>query len=450
MVLQPQIYFRKGAEMKKILSLVLVFTLLPMSLNPVFAAKKKQEMVEITYWTHDNAPTNTFERTLIAEYQIKYPNVKINYLPVPGAQIVTKLATSIAGGTGPDLVNVIRRVVPQLASKNLLQTVDFSTVEDIYGVKYKGVKAGKEYFDSMYSPAVRDAFKWNGKQIGIPHEVASYTFWVNKSFTSKAGIKSFPRTWDELIATCKEISNANPGVTPLVLPLNSSGQMYQVFDQIVRAAGGKLITSDGKTPMLDTPAVVKALTLWRDLVKTHNCIDPAIGPIAGATAADLFAQSKSAMNMSAASWYVPYLKTGYPEVYKNYDVGQLPVFNASDKPAGGSIYSYSLLVPKTSKSSREAWKFGVWLSSKGQEYFNSTGIWLGDKKTFNSKVTATSERWPEFKKAIETGEFLPSVTSYLQWTDIVKLMIDSVILGTVAPDAAVKTAQEAAIRLLYN
>jgi hypothetical protein len=35
--------------MKKILSLVLVFTLLPVSLNPVFAAKKKAENVEITY-----------------------------------------------------------------------------------------------------------------------------------------------------------------------------------------------------------------------------------------------------------------------------------------------------------------------------------------------------------------------------------------------------------------
>lgn len=166
--------------MKKILSLVLVFTLLPISFNPVLAAKKKVAPVEITYWTHDNAPTNTFERTLIDQYQALYPNVKINYLPVPGAQIVTKLATSIAGGTGPDLVNVIRRVVPQLASKNLLTSVDFSTYGDVYGNKYKGAAAGKKYFDSMFSPAVKDAFKWDGKQIGIPHEVASYTFGLIK------------------------------------------------------------------------------------------------------------------------------------------------------------------------------------------------------------------------------------------------------------------------------
>jgi len=131
-------------------------------------------------------------------------------------------------------------------------------------------------------------------------------------------------------------------------------------------------------------------------------------------------------------------------------VGQLPVFNAKDKPAGGAIYSYSLLVPKTSKQSVEAWKFGIWLSSKGQRYFNATGVWLGDLETLNSKDTAKSDNWAAFKEAIDTGEFLPTVTSYLQWTDIVRVMIESVILGTTTPEAAAKTAQADAVKLLYN
>jgi ABC-type glycerol-3-phosphate transport system substrate-binding protein len=253
-----------------------------------------------------------------------------------------------------------------------------------------------------------------------------------------------------VIAACKPIADANPGVAPLILPLANSGQMYQVFDQIVRAAGGKLITPDGNTPTLETAPVIKALALWRDLVKTHKCIDPAAGPIAGATASDLFAQGKAAINLSSASWFVPYLKTGYPKVYENYAVGQLPKFNASDKPAGGTIYSYSLLVPKTSKQSAEAWKFGMWLSSKGQRYFDSTGVWLGDLKTLNSKKTAASENWAQFKEAIDTGEFLPNVTSYLQWTDIVRVMIEAVILGSTTPEDAAKKAQEAAVSLLYN
>lgn len=433
--------------MKKRLALALIIAILPIGLNPVYAAPKK---VTITFWTHDNGPSNTFERILIDEYQKANPNVTVNYLPVPGAQIVTKLATSIAGGTGPDLVNVIKRVVPQLASKGLLNPVDFSSVEKVYGPKYKGLVKSKAYFNSMYSEKVRNAFVWDKVQIGIPHEVASYTLFMNTSFSSKAGITTVPKTWTEVIKTCKAIADANPGVAPIVLPLASSGQMYQVFDQIVRAAGGKLISANGNTPYLDSAAVIRALSLWRDLVKTHNCIDPAVGPIAGATASDLFAQGKTALNLSSASWYVPYLKTGYPKVYENYAVGQLPKFNVNDKPAGGTIYSYSLLVPKTSKQSAEAWKFGMWLSSKGQRYFDSTGVWLGDLKTFNSKTTAASENWAQFKEAIDTGEFLPNVTSYLQWTDIVRVMIEAVILGSTSPEDAARTAQEAAVRLLYN
>jgi ABC-type glycerol-3-phosphate transport system substrate-binding protein len=432
--------------MKKRLALALVIALLPIGINPVFAAGKQ---ITITYWTHDNGPTNDFEKKLITQYEAENPNVKINYLPIPGATIVTKLATSIAGGAGPDLVNVIRRAMPQLASKGLLTPVNFLSMEKVYGAQYKGSTAGKKYFDTLYSAKVRDAFVWNGRQIGIPHEVASYTAWTNTTFTTKAGIKTFPKTWDEVMASCKAISDANPGVTALVLPLNSSGQMYQVFDQIVRAAGGKMITSNGKTPSLDSPGVIKALTLWRDLVK-KGCIDPAIGPIAGATASDLFAQSKSAMNLSSASWYLPYLKSDYPKVYANYDVGQSPKFSVTDKPAGGAIYSYSLLVPKTSKQSVEAWKFGIWLSSKGQDYFNATGVWLGDLKTLTSPETTKSERWAVFKEALDTGEFLPSVTSYVQWTDLVRVMIESVILGTTTPEAAAATGQANAVKLLYQ
>ena len=432
--------------MKQKLALALSIALLPIGLNPVFAAG---QTITISYWTHDNGPTNVFEKTLIAQYQAANPNIKIDYLAIPGADLPTKLATSIAGGGGPDLVNVIRRAVPQLASKGLLTPVNFAQVAEVYGADYKGTNKGKAYFDTLYSPKVKAAFIWAGQQVGIPHEVAAYTFWTNTSFTTKAGIKTFPKTWADVTASCKAISDANPGVTPLVLPLNSSGQMYQVFDAIVRSAGGKLITLDGKTPSLNTPSVIKSLALWRDLVK-NKCIDPSIGPIAGATASDLFAQGKSAMNMSSASWYLPYLKDGYPKIYSNYDVGQAPTFNATDKPVGGAIYSYALLVPKTSKQKVAAWKFGIWLSSKGQDYFNATGVWLGDLKTLNSAETAKSERWDVFKAGIDTGEFLPTVTSYVQWTDIVRLMIESVILGTTTPESAAATAQAAAVKLLYQ
>jgi ABC-type glycerol-3-phosphate transport system substrate-binding protein len=406
--------------------------------------------ITINYWSHVNPPANDLDKILIARFEKANPNIKVNFLPVAESDIPTKFTTAISGGGGPDLINLFSSLWPKYASTGLLASVDYKAYAEGQGQAPASVAAAKKYFEDIYSPKVVAGFQINGAQIGVPHEVSNYAFWTNSDMYKKAGldpVAKFPKTWEDVIANCAPILKSNPGKSGLVLPLFSAGEEYLVFDQMVRSAGGLLFSADGKTPYLDSPAAVKALTLWRDLVKKYKCIIPSLGPTASTDNIDVFGGASSAMLAAAGAWYIPYLQGSFPKVYKSYTVGSLPVF-AGSKPAGGAIYSYALLVPKQSKNAAAAWKLAGFLAANGQEFFNKTGVWLGDKATLSSAETAKSPHWAIFKDNLDTGVFLPPIIPIDAVTEKLKAAIEGAALGTADPKAALATAQKAVLKLL--
>jgi multiple sugar transport system substrate-binding protein len=406
--------------------------------------------ITINYWSHVNPPANDLEKILVGKFEKANPGIKVNFLPVAESDIATKFTTSLAGGGGPDLINLFSSFWPQYASQGLLSNVDYMAYAQGQGQKPADAAAAKKFFGDVYASKVVNGFKINGAQVGVPHEVSNYAFWTNADMFKAAGldpVKDFPKTWEGLIKTCPAILKANPGKSAIVLPLFNAGEEYLVFDQMVRSSGGILFSQDGKTPYLDSPAAVKALTLWRDLVKKYKCINPSLGPTASTDNIDVFGGASSAMLAAAGSWYIPYLKDSFPKIYTSYKVGSPPVF-AGSKPAGGAIYSYALLVPKQSKNTAAAWKLAGYLSANGQEFFNKTGVWLGDKKTLASAETAKSPHWAVFKNNLDTGVFLPPIIPIDAVTEKLKAAIEGAILGSEDPKKALATAQQAVIKLL--
>lgn len=435
----------KNKKIFALLSSVLVCASIFSPVNSMAASQ-----VTINYWTHVNPPANDLEKILISRFEKANPNIKVNFLPVGESDIATKFTTSMSGGGGPDLINLFSSLWPKYASTGLLASVDYMAYAQGHGQKPANVSDAKKYFEGIYSSKVVAGFQINGAQMGVPHEVSNYSFWINSDMYKKAGLDSvakFPKTWEDVIANCAPILKSNPGKSAVVLPLFNAGEQYLVFDQMVRSAGGLLFSADGKTPYLDSAASVKALTLLKDLVKKYKCVIPSLGPTASTDNIDVFGGGSSAMLAAAGSWYIPYLQDSFPKVYKSFKVGLLPVF-AGSKPAGGAIYSYALLVPKQSKNAAAAWKLAGFLAANGQEFFNKTGVWLGDKATLASAETAKSPQWAIFKENLDTGVFLPPIIPIDAVTEKLKAAIEGAILGTTDPKAALATAQKAVLKLL--
>lgn len=405
---------------------------------PATAAPK---IVTITYWTHVNAPTNIFEKALITQFQAKNPTIKVKYLPVEWGVLPTKLKTSIAAGGGPDLFNLFGAYAPELISKKLVSPVDF---------KAFGLKNGKKDLLANFLPAVVNGFSAGSTVYGIPHEVSNHIFWINTDYFKAAGLdpnKDYPKTYEDVIRVGKLIQNiaTNPPKEAITLPQYNAIRETLTLQMMARQAGGSLFSKDGKKAQLNSAPVIRALQMWGDLVNVDKLNNPSLGPTASNYPEDLFGAGTAAMNNTGGPFAIPTLENTYPNI--NYKVIQQPTFSGGVQ-AGGTLYGFGLFVPTTSKQKAAAWKFAGFLLSKGQDYFDKTGVWLGDNKTFKSAATKKFPSWSAFATNFARGEFFPPIVKYAELSDVIQRAIQRVVLQGNSAASSLKTAQSEALPLM--
>lgn len=409
------------------------------SAAPATAATKT---TTITYWTHVNAPTNIFEKKLIKEFQAKNPGIKVKYLPVEWGVLPTKLKTSIAAGGGPDLFNFFGSYAAELMSKRYVSPVDF---------KAFGLKNGKKDLLARYLPAVVNGYSVGATVYGIPHEVSNHAYWINTAYFKAAGldpVKDWPKTYDDVIRIGKLLQALPSGPKEgLVLPQYNAIRDTLSLQMMTRQAGGSLFSTDGKKAQLNSPAAVKALQQWGDLINVAKINQPSLGPIASNYPEDLFGAGTAGMNNTGGTWVVNVLKDTYPNVYANYAVGPQPTFAGGVK-AGGTLYGFGLFVPTTSKNKAAAWKFAAYLEAQGQRYFDETGVWLGDNATLNSPKTKKFPNWAAFSANFAAGQFLPPVARYSELIDVIERAIQRVTLQGATAAASLAQAQTEAQGLM--
>lgn len=396
-----------------------------------------QTKTTVTYWTHVNPPSQAIEKKLIERYLKDNPNVEIEYAPVDFVSLPTKLTTAFAGGGGPDIFNYFQSYAPALVQRGFLASVDF-----------KAFGGSLESFKTQYQPAVVNGYSFGGNVYGIPHEVSSFAFWVNGAHFKEVGldaVKNYPKTWVDVTRIGKKLTNANR--EGIVMPLYNPVRDMLIFDTLARQAGGGLFSDDGKTARLNSASAVKALKTWGDMIHVSKINDPKLGPTASTDSLDLFGNGTAAMNPAGGSWFTSILEQQYPNVYKNYVVGQYPIM-AGGPAIGADLYGFGLFVAKTSKNQTETWKFARFLADNGDDYFTEASLWLGDLKTLNSSATKDFPHWDVFKTAFSRGFFLPPLTNYNELTQIIERAIQRVVLSGQSAKDSLEQAQTEAVPLM--
>ena len=120
-----------------------------------------------------------------------YPNVKINYIPVPlddWGSYATKVATLIAGGQKVDVIWIATEGVPSLASRGVL------TPLDSYLQKDKANPELKNYLHDV-SPALLKALQYQGKQYELPFAWNDEEMWYNPALFGAAHLAAPSPTW---------------------------------------------------------------------------------------------------------------------------------------------------------------------------------------------------------------------------------------------------------------
>lgn len=294
-----------------------------------------------------DAEEKLLEETLAA-FEEKYPNITVNYEPIPDAYAETMIG-QFSTGDPPDLfyVGATGEAAPWIED-DLLQPLD----DYIAGNPEIGIE---HFFPGLLAPFQRD-----GSTYGLPKDASPLALFTNPELLDAAGVE-VPTNWEELAAAAEALTSED--VTGLCL-----GAEIQRWGAFIYQNGGSLYNDDMTEITLGSPETVEALDFLLGLHENGSMQTPA--EIGATWCGEAFGTQKAAMTMEG-NWLVPYMENDFPDV--PFEMAELP--EGTEKGNLAFTVAYSMGVDSPNKET--AWVLLQYLAGQeGMEKWTSLGLAL--------------------------------------------------------------------------
>lgn len=384
----------------------------------------------ITFWVRDS--DQAIVDPLVKAYNTRSVT-KVKLSVVPAAQFVTKFATSIAGGTPPDVAAIDLIYLP--AFNEAGQMADLTA-------EAKALP----FFDKLSPSHVRLA-TYEGRLYAVPFSAEASVLVYNQDLFKKAGLdpEQPPANFAEIERDAQKITALGSDIKGFYFSGSCAGCNVFTMLPLIWATGGDILSDDGKTASLDNNAVRSTLSLYRKMWDAGYMPQASQGDN-GTNFFTGFATGKVGM-AGLGAFAIGLLKQKYPNI--NFGVAPLPGENGGSASfAGGD----SIGIPKGSKNFKEAWQFIQWcLGSDTQiDYFAKNGSIPVRTDIAESAYAKLDPRYIVVARAMATGR-TPYSTKYNEllndpngpWLG----MVQTAIFGD-GVDKAVKAAQEKFTKIL--
>jgi len=232
----------------------------------------------MTVWGGDVDKTSYQERVDMLEKA--HPDIKVELQLIPSEQYEQKVQTMIAGGNGPDIMQVAEGV-NVYSSKNQILPLD----------EYVS-KSGMD-LDERFGPT-GSLYSYEDKVYAIPDRSGAMIVYYNKDLFDAAGVDYPTADWTQ--------EDAQAAMEKLTVPGKQWGYggagWWAQWWSFAYQNGGQIIDDSG-APTVNTPEVVDALQWANDLTFEEHVVPTAaeyadMGPDMGGDPA--FAAQKVAMN----------------------------------------------------------------------------------------------------------------------------------------------------------
>jgi raffinose/stachyose/melibiose transport system substrate-binding protein len=179
----------------------------------------------------DNAAQKAIWDQIANDYNAEHKGVKVEFKYLENEAFKAKLPTMLqADESRPDLFYSWGGGVMQAQEK-----AGF----------LKDVTKAVASWESELAPTAVDAFKVDGKVVGVPFEVGEVVFYYNKKLFEKASVKAEDiKTWDDFLGAVKKLKAA--GITPLVVGAGEKWPMHFYYSYLVMRIGGEHALADAK------------------------------------------------------------------------------------------------------------------------------------------------------------------------------------------------------------
>jgi raffinose/stachyose/melibiose transport system substrate-binding protein len=251
--------------------------------------KKNTEKITLTLmhnWTSPN-PDNDIYKKRVADFEAKFPNIKIEQEVVPFEQYFTKVRTQATGKNLSDLTVVW----PGIMLKPFVDSDMFMPINEIMD-SFKGYLPNENVSE----------YNFNGKQYAVPTKM-NYTdiIYYDKKKLAEVGFNNFPTTYTEFLDLVQKLNGK--GYTPFTLGNKDRWPLQSVLFSIVadRVTGSdflpKVMTGERK---FTEPEFVQALSIIDELTK-KNAFNKDLNTLDATQSTNYIIQGKTAMFMMTSN-----------------------------------------------------------------------------------------------------------------------------------------------------
>ncbi|MGB2819632.1 MAG: extracellular solute-binding protein [Phycisphaerae bacterium] len=305
---------------------------------------------KLVYWNLFTAGTRHEVATeLVRRFNERNAEYYVEQVDIPYQQIHDKMLRATAGRVPPDVAVFDRFRVASYAARNAFMPLDELA---------KGEVQAKDFFKAPWEECFYD-----GRMYAVPYDTDVRILYYNRGLfreaareLREAGLDPNhpPRTWKELEGYSRAITKRRPGSSRLervgYVPIEGNvGSLYLYGWQ----KGGRFLSADGRTAMLNHPKNVEALTWVRDFVGKYGLEDLlTLRSGFGQDAQSPFVTGKIAMIV----WDVGAVDT-IKRYGKNLDWATAPCPYPDDGVPATWSGGFSLVLPRGTPNVEGAWAF---------------------------------------------------------------------------------------------
>lgn len=362
---------------------LLLLTLAPAALASCGSSTTTSGETELSFWIRSSG--SGYTKPLVDAYN-KTHKTKIKLTLIPDANFVQKFGTAVAGGNAPDIVAVDLIYLPAFSQSNQMT--------DITDMAHQ-----LSFFNELSPSHVRLA-TYNNRIYGLPYSAEGSILLYNKTLFKQAGLdpEKPPTNWAEIEAYAKKITALGNNTYGYYFAGRCAGCNAFTFLPLIWASGGDVLSDDGKTPKMDSPAVKDAFSFYKKLWD-EQLVPKGAKVDNGSESLNAFTTGKIGM-VGSGAFSIGSLKKEHPNI--DFGVSYLPGKDGGTSSfAGGDTIG----IPRGSKHSAEAFDFIKWcLSDDVQiEQFAKNGSIPVRTDLATNKYSQLDPRYVVTSKAMAQG-----------------------------------------------
>ncbi|MQY10319.1 hypothetical protein SRB5_04260 [Streptomyces sp. RB5] len=208
---------------------------------------------EITFWDNNGGVRTEVWKEIIADFEKKNPDIKVNYVGIPAESVQSKYDTAIQGGGLPDVGGVGAAMLAAIAAQNALEPLDD--------------RLAKSPLKDKLSTAMVDSVRAAGggeQMFTLPTSANNGTLWYRTDLFEAAGLDE-PSTWTKFYAAAEKLTDKGKNHFGYTIR-GGEGSIAQALDAAYGQSGITEFWNGDKTTVND-PKNVAALEKYVGLFK---------------------------------------------------------------------------------------------------------------------------------------------------------------------------------------